>query len=622
MTKKQILIVEDDRIVSEDIKRRLEKAGFAISGCIPSGEKAIKSIQGNKPDLVLMDIMLEGQMDGIEAANQIRQQFKIPIVYLTAYTDDVLLERAKITKPFGYIVKPFQDRELESTIEIALYMHKTEDEKQKFQNQLQQSYKIEAIETLAGGIAHKFNNSLSVITGNIELLKMAIPDNKDIDHYADRMMVSVQNMANLSNQLLAYAEGGKYQPKSLSLTNFLNNTLSTIKRKITSTIKMETDIPANIFNMKGDRTQIQMLLSAIIENSVEAMENEGCIKIIVKNKEVKDKFAQQHPGLKTGSYVCLRIVDDGKGMDEETRRRIFEPFFTTNFQGRGLGMAAAYGIVKNHNGWIDVDSEPGRGTMIDIYLPAVDVPIKKTLEPDMEILIGTETILLIEDEEMIMTVEKTMLERLGYSVLPAKSGEDAIDIVKNFNGNIDLAILDMGLPDMGGEELYPLLMGFRPNLKVIVCSGYSVDGPAQDVLDAGAQAFIQKPFAFTELSAKLRLVIERRKHERFKVKKEAVANPQSDISRQGKIIEISENGLAFTYIESKKRLGEFSEVAISIVDENFNLNNMPCKTISEVELSNSSPSETERRIRYGILFGELTPDQTDQLELLIQNHTM
>jgi two-component system cell cycle sensor histidine kinase/response regulator CckA len=387
-----------------------------------------------------------------------------------------------------------------------------EEEKQRLQNQLQQSYKIKAIGTLAGGIAHKFNNSLSGITGNIELLKMANPDSKPIDKYADRMLDSARNMANLSNQLLAYAEGGKYQAKTLSLTDLIDSTLPIVNRKIASAIQVDTDTPVNIFNIKGDQTQIQMLLSAMIENAAEAIENEGRIKIMIRNEEVHEEFAKKHLGLKTGSYVCLRIIDDGKGMDEETKRRIFEPFFTTNFQGRGLGMAAAYGIVKNHDGWISVDSEPGKGTEVSIYLPAVDIRIEKPEEPKSEIYIGTGTILLIEDEEMVMDVGRGMIEKLGYSVLVAKCGKEAVNIAKTFNGNIDLALLDMGLPDIGGKELYPLLMEVCPKLKVIICSGYSIDGPARDILSAGAQAFIQKPFLFAELSSKIKQMIDCRKN--------------------------------------------------------------------------------------------------------------
>ncbi len=250
-------------------------------------------------------------------------------------------------------------------------------EKQLLENQILETQKMKAVSSLAGGIAHKFNNALIGITGNIELLKMANPSSKNINIYADKMSTSARNMANLANQLLAYAKGGKYQPKTLSLTDLIDSTLSIINRKIASSIRVETDIPVNIFNIEGDQTQIQMLLSAIVDNATEAIENEGHIRIIVKNDTVDEEFTKRYLGLKAGSYVYLKIIDNGKGMAEKTKHRIFEPFFTTSFQGRGLGMAAVYGIVKNHNGWIGIDSQPGKGTEVSIYFPAVSAQLKK-----------------------------------------------------------------------------------------------------------------------------------------------------------------------------------------------------------------------------------------------------
>jgi len=250
------------------------------------------------------------------------------------------------------------------------------------------------------------------------------------------------------------------------------------------------------------------VLSALLINSAEAIEEKGRIRIITRNEEIDEESAKNHPGLKPGPYVSFTVEDDGKGMDEETRSRIFDPFFTTKFQGRGLGMAAVYGIVTNHGGWISVDSELGKGTVVRIYLPAVKVEVKEEERPKIEPAKGTGTILVIEDEDAVIDVICAMVEKMGYRVLLAETGKEAVNIAKSFDADIDLAILDILLPDLPAKKVYRDIMEARPDLKVIVCSGYAIDGPPQEILDAGAQDFIQKPFSYATLSEKLKEVLE------------------------------------------------------------------------------------------------------------------
>lgn len=240
-----------------------------------------------------------------------------------------------------------------------------------------QAQRMETISTLAGGIAHDFNNALLGITGNIELLKMDLPNGASISRYIEAMHNAAQRMAHLTNQLLAYARGGKYWPKNISLSQFVEDTLPMIQHKTDPAIRVETNLVSNISNIEADMTQMYMVLSAVVTNAAEAMEGQGRIIITTGNREIEEGFAKYHPGLKPGRYACLTVQDDGKGMDAETRRKIFQPFFTRKFQGRGLGMAAVYGIVKNHGGWISVDSQLGKGTVVRIYLPAVEAKPKK-----------------------------------------------------------------------------------------------------------------------------------------------------------------------------------------------------------------------------------------------------
>jgi signal transduction histidine kinase/CheY-like chemotaxis protein len=385
---------------------------------------------------------------------------------------------------------------------------RVEEERGRLERHLQNAQKMESIATLAGGIAHQFNNALSVIIGYIELLEMTLPVDIKMSKYIHPLKTSAQRMGNLTNQLLAYARGGKYQPKNISLSALVQDTLPLIKHNVDTATQMETDLADNVYHVNGDHVQLQTVLSAVVTNAAEAIESSGAIRITTANQEIDAEHANRSPGLKPGFYVCLTVEDNGKGMDADTSARVFEPFFTTKLQGRGLGMAAAYGIIKNHGGWIGIDSKLGEGTVARIYLPAVPrqetVPEESQAEPPA----GTGTIMVVEDEEMLMEINRSILERIGYRVLEAKTGEEAIHIAKSYEGEIDLAILDMGLPDMEGRKVYKFIKECRPYLKVIVCSGYAIDGPVQEVLDAGAQAFMQKPFSLVALSARLKATLE------------------------------------------------------------------------------------------------------------------
>ncbi len=381
-------------------------------------------------------------------------------------------------------------------------------DKSRLEAALHHSRKMDAIATLAGGVAHEFNNALMGIMGNIELLKSDLDEDERRKQSFVAMNAAGHRMSRLTDQLLAYAEGGKYQPKNLKLDDFVIETLPILKHDLSPTVRVETHFPKEISYVSADQTQIQMVLSAVLTNSNESMENDGFIRISAENKDVDEYFIQQYPGVKPGPYVCLMIEDNGKGMDEETRTGIFEPFFTTKFQGRGMGMAAVYGIVRNHDGRIFLESELGKGTTVRIYLPAIEIAAEMPQKAYAEIATGSGTILLIEDEDVVVEVTRSILEKLGYRVLVAKTGKEAIHISEAFRGQIDLALLDIKLPDIDGRGLYTLIMKVRPDLKVIVCSGYSIDGPIREILSAGAQDFIQKPFSIAAISKKLKEVLE------------------------------------------------------------------------------------------------------------------
>ena len=384
-------------------------------------------------------------------------------------------------------------------------------EQNELEWRLRQAQKMEAIAKLAGGIAHQFNNALFVIMATTDLLELQVPKEEITSEYIASIKKSTARMTKLTRQLLAYARGGKYEVKDISLSKFVRDTLPVLQHTHDPSIQVETNLPDDILKTRGDLPQLLMLFSVILTNAAEAIDGEGHIKITCRNEQITKKDAKAFPGLLPGAYVSLAVDDNGRGMDEETKKRVFEPFFTTKFLGRGLGLAAAYGIVKNHDGWISIKSQLGRGTSVRIYLPAVSkVGEKKAQRSYSEPLKGIGTILLIEDESAVIETLRKLLERLGYHVIEAKTGKEAIRLARAFDGDIDLAILDVFLPDMNGNKIYPLIKEFRPDLKVLVFSGYSLDGPAQEILDAGAHGFLQKPVSIEVLSQKLTELLQAR----------------------------------------------------------------------------------------------------------------
>lgn len=384
----------------------------------------------------------------------------------------------------------------------------TEMERNRLSARLQQAQKMEAIATLAGGIAHQFNNALAVILGNLELIHMDDIFDAKLDAYAEPINQAAQKMVQLTGQLLAYARGGRFQTQSISASRFVTETLSIVRHSLAPYVDIETDLEPLTDHIEVDLTQMQMLMAAILANASEAIESHGQVYITLKNIHVKEGELSGLPGMKTGRWVLMRIADNGKGMDEQTRNRIFEPFFTTKFQGRGLGMAAVYGIVKKHGGYVYVDAVPGRGTTISIYLPGT-TPTEAVKEPPVVYRPQrTGTALIVEDEHLVMEVNRAIVEKLGYRVLEAKTGKEALDIAEKYEGEIDFTLLDVILPDMDGGLIYPKLKEARPDVKVVVCSGFALDGPASEMLEAGAESFIQKPFTMAALSAVLNKIFK------------------------------------------------------------------------------------------------------------------
>lgn len=376
-------------------------------------------------------------------------------------------------------------------------------ELKRLRERVEENRKTEAIIKLAGGIAHEFNNALFAITGNLELLGMEIGEEGRAARYLKAMNGSAQRMIDLTNKLLAYSQSGRFTPMPVTLGPFIRRNMPLMLATVPPRVQVETRMPDHLPAIKADPAQLQAVLSALFANAVEAIDGEGRIAVSALFETIEDGGDSLPPG----PYAVISVSDTGRGMDEEKQRKIFDPFFTTKFQGRGLGMAAVFGIVKNHGGGIRIHSSPGRGTEVRVYLPAVSEvrePLHSKPAADGAMQSGTGTILVIEDEEMVMDISRAVLQKLDYQVVEARTGQEAVSIARTYDGDIDAALLDVGLPDVDGGQIFPLLKEARPEMKVIVCSGYNLEGPARQLLRDGAQGFIQKPFTLSALSATLK----------------------------------------------------------------------------------------------------------------------
>jgi len=377
----------------------------------------------------------------------------------------------------------------------------------QLEKQLRQAQKMEAIGTLAGGIAHDFNNLLLGIQGNISLSLLDLPAESPIFTNLKKIETFVQDGVELTRRLLGFARGGKYQVR-LTDVNRLLREQNLLFGRANKAVEFRDEFDTDLWKVEADEDQIEQVILNIYMNALQAMPEGGTLTVRTANVTIdEDRFTPYR--VKAGDYVRIALIDTGIGMDEKTQRRIFDPFFTTKEMGRGtgLGLASVYGIIKNHDGFVNVDSQKGRGTRFEIYLPASSDSALPEQFPAAALTDGQETVLLVDDEEMIIDVGKRMLEKLGYEALTAANGAEAVDIYESRGEDIDLVILDMVMPKISGGETFDRLKEIDPAIKVILCSGYSIDGQATDILKRGCRAFIQKPFNLQTLSQHIRAIL-------------------------------------------------------------------------------------------------------------------
>jgi PAS domain S-box-containing protein len=428
--------------------------------------------------------------------------------------DDLLREANAYNSRPPYIIEMAKNR-LRASARLIGFMveaKQAEEQGKKLESQLRQAQKMEAVGRLAGGVAHDFNNMLQTILGYSEIAMDEVAPDSRIGGCLKEIQMAGQRSADLTRQLLAFARKQTIDPKILDLNDAVAGMLKMLERIIGEDIDLLWKPASNLGRVKMDPSQIDSILANLCVNARDAIAGVGKVTIETENVEFNEGYCANHPGFIPGRFVMLALSDDGCGMDKATQERIFEPFFTTKELGKGtgLGMATVYGIVQQNYGFINVYSEPGKGTTFRIYLPRLageDAPREEDREV-VERKTGTETVLLVEDEASLLVLATKIVQDLGYTVLAADRPSTAIQMLREYSGEIHLLMTDVVMPEMNGRDLWRDLVALRPGLKCLFVSGYTADAIAhRGVLDDGVN-FLHKPFSVHDLAAKLREVLD------------------------------------------------------------------------------------------------------------------
>lgn len=642
MVASRILVVEDERIVAKDLELRLQALGYEVVGVAATGSDAVRLTSELSPDLVMMDIRLHGEMDGIEAAARIRKDHFIPVVYLTAHSDEETLKRAQVTEPYGYILKPFQERELRTVIEMGLYKHRAERdlraserryattlasigdgviatdrhatitflnpvaerltgwpaseavgspledvfriynestgekmanpvdrvlregvvvglanhaalvtrgggevpiedcaapimddlstgvgavlvfrdvsdqrrqeaEQSRLRDKLQETSKINAIGRLAGGVAHDFNNLLTIINGYADLLLAGRTRKDPLWDSLVAIQDAGERAARLTQQLLAFSRRAMIEPKSLDLNAIIVETTKMLRRLLGENIEIALVLDPVQDTIIADQGQLEQVLINLAVNARDAMPKGGRLTIKTSSVQIREEDLVNYPELKAGRFLQLAVSDTGCGITNEVKSRLFEPFYTTKGvgAGTGLGLAVVHGIVNQAGGQASVSSKVGVGTTFKLLFPSTTAAVELHSEESQLPICGTETILLVEDEELVQRVARISIECHGYHVLSALDSASAIRIADEYPGKIDLLVTDVVMPDMGGRELADAIRARRPEIQVLFMSGYSEEAVYKHGQVSASQAFIQKPFSPLGLTQKIRDVLDK-----------------------------------------------------------------------------------------------------------------
>jgi len=532
LNRKTVLIVDDEPLSIQLLRLQLEEDYSVIVA--NGGHEALLLIPRAMPDIILLDLIMP-DMDGYEVYRAIRmlpELDSVPVLFITVMSD-VECETAGLKMgAHDYIHKPFVadlvrlriKNHLEFSQERGLLLRRSEELQElnkKLQeeiashhaetlirNQLERQYnhaqKLESLGILAGGIAHDFNNILTVILGHCYLAAEELIPDKEYTATFKKVEVAAQRAADLCRQMLTYAGKSRIELMKVNLWLLVDDVVKILQAALNKNVIIELDLQPEIPEIMGDSGQIQQIVMNLIINAAEAIGTDnGTIRIVLSRTTIDLDYAQKDAlgvSIPPGKYVSLTVSDTGCGMDKETQSRIFEPFFTTKITGRGLGMSAICGIIKSHDGILQLVSTAGVGTTFTVNFPVVakiDEIVAPIFEPPHEKTGGT--VLLVDDEEILRSMGEVLLDAFGFSTITAQNGYEALEVYRSRSSDIDIVLMDLIMPVMGGIETYHELRGIAANLPVIICSGYDEDSIAETITNDPHAGFVHKPYKPKEL---------------------------------------------------------------------------------------------------------------------------
>jgi signal transduction histidine kinase len=529
----RVLIVDDQPSNILLLERTLQQAGFAKVRSTTDSQAVLPIFTEFQPDILLLDLHMPG-LNGFEVMEQLNgivgSENYLPILVLTADMSAPMKQRALTCGAKDFLTKPLDLMEVVLRIKNLLetrFLHlqlqehnrsleetvrERTKEVQEQATQLQHAQRMEGIGMLAGGVAHDFNNLLTIISGYSEMVIGRMKPDDPSRAMIQQIFKAGERATTLTRQLLAFSRKQILQVQILDLNSLIADAEKMLSRLIGENVKIVTESDPTLGHVKADAGQIEQILLNLCVNARDAMPKGGRITIVTRNVELDDGYAREHPYVKPGRFVLLDVRDTGAGMDEATKARLFEPFFTTKELGKGtgLGLATVYGIVKQSGGSIECDSEIGRGTRFQIYLPRVEQvgSASKSAVDESKAPRGTETLLVVDDEDEVRSLVRFALQSFGYQVLDAASGAEALMLSRAHQTAIHLLVTDVVMPDMSGRELADRLTALRPNLKVLYVSGYTDDAIILNGVAAGGASFLAKPITPGMLARKVRMVLD------------------------------------------------------------------------------------------------------------------